>query len=469
MSDPTAPTTTATTSQQPGAVTADPRRNVPVVALGRFPTVCSSQVIEAAEVDLWASADDVDRLLRDTVNLTGDVDAPVPVVLGWGLGVESTAILTRWLLEPDSRNFDLDQLTVVTALTGDEFDVTHQLIETHLLGLLRDHGVRWVQVCRAGQSDQDGIVVVDDSRTATVSHRAGPWRLSQELIAAGTVPQYASGRRLCSIRAKGSVLDRWLAEHVPGPFRHVIGFNADETSRATRDRSYSTVERASEYPLIDWGWDRTACERYLEQTFGVTWHKSACCFCPFRGGSTDELLRDWAADVDAAVEALLIERRSMALNPKMTLYAGGKSAAALVADQAPVIDLAVAERLAAIPHDVVEVRRIIPHAHGDITRKAPGWRSVRVVSTGSRDECEATLAVLAAEHDQVVDVDEFGIARVWHRRRSGQLPDIEWLHVVCPSGVNDKERPGFQARWDDLIGANARLFDPDALTEVPSA
>ena len=35
-----------------------------------------------------------------TAPLFAEGDGPPPVVLGWGLGVESSAILTRWLPEP---------------------------------------------------------------------------------------------------------------------------------------------------------------------------------------------------------------------------------------------------------------------------------------------------------------------------------------------------------------------------------
>lgn len=43
-----------------------------------------------------------------------------PVILSYGMGVDSTAILTRWLLEPWSRDFGLEDLVVLTAQTGDE-------------------------------------------------------------------------------------------------------------------------------------------------------------------------------------------------------------------------------------------------------------------------------------------------------------------------------------------------------------
>ena len=379
------------------------------------------------------------------------------VVLGWGLGVESTAILVRWLLEPSSRDFELDDLVVLTALTGDEFSVTHQLVEAHVLGLLRQQQVRLVQVCRAGQKESDGIVVVDDSRQPSRSHRHGPWRLSDELRSAGTVPQYAAGRRLCSIRAKGSVLDRWLAEHIEGSFRHVIGFNVEETSRVLRDRSYSSAARQSEYPLVDWGWSRQDCEAYLEGVFSVPWHKSCCGFCPFRGGSLDEVFDDWDLDQPAALDALLLERRAMALNDKMTLYAGSSALDAAIARR-PQTAWAFAELLERSEHSLVDLRRIVPASKADPGKKAPGWRSVRVQRSGSLEDCEQHLAALAEERGLVVEVDEHGIARAYELRRSGSLPDLEWFYVVCPAGVLDKERSGFEARWEALASPAATLF-----------
>ncbi|GGW72368.1 hypothetical protein GCM10010381_66370 [Streptomyces xantholiticus] len=68
--------------------------------------------------------------------------------------------------------------------------------------------MRLVQVCRGGKSDTDGVLVLDDSRTPRRIDAAGPWRLSDELRAAGTVPQLANGQRRCSIH-QGWVLDNW--------------------------------------------------------------------------------------------------------------------------------------------------------------------------------------------------------------------------------------------------------------------
>jgi hypothetical protein len=44
-----------------------------------------------------------------------------PVLMGNELGVESAAVLARWLTDADSRDFDLADLTVATAMLGREF------------------------------------------------------------------------------------------------------------------------------------------------------------------------------------------------------------------------------------------------------------------------------------------------------------------------------------------------------------
>lgn len=70
-----------------------------------------------------------------TANITAN--EPPAVVLSYGLGVDSTAILLRWLSEPASRDFDLADLLVVTAHTGTEWPDTIALAERHCGPALR--------------------------------------------------------------------------------------------------------------------------------------------------------------------------------------------------------------------------------------------------------------------------------------------------------------------------------------------
>ena len=45
------------------------------------------------------------------------------VFFSYGMGVDSTAILLRWLHESSSRDFDLGDLVVLTAMTQGDFKV----------------------------------------------------------------------------------------------------------------------------------------------------------------------------------------------------------------------------------------------------------------------------------------------------------------------------------------------------------
>lgn len=155
------------------------------------------------------------------------------IVLSYGLGVDSTALLLRWLNEPDSRDFDLSDLLIVTAMTGDEWPETAELVECHILPRIREAGVTFAQVARGGPSQKQGIVILDESDEPRRLHVDGAYTLSDELTAAGTVPQ-VGGSRYCSQKFKGWVIDKYLAECAPQATRHAFGYEASEAPRARR-------------------------------------------------------------------------------------------------------------------------------------------------------------------------------------------------------------------------------------------
>ena len=47
-----------------------------------------------------------------------DKSSTKPVILGFGLGLESTSVLCRWLFEPETRDFEVEDLVVLTMMTG---------------------------------------------------------------------------------------------------------------------------------------------------------------------------------------------------------------------------------------------------------------------------------------------------------------------------------------------------------------
>ena len=247
------------------------------------------------------------------------------VVLSYGMGADSTALLLQWIHEPRTRPCDLGELLVITAMTGDEWPATGRLVAEHILPRLREHGIRWVQVARAGATQADGITILDDSRAPATVHLGGDWKLSDEMLAAGTIPQVA-GSRKCSAKAKGWVLDQFLAAEMAGRrYQHVMGFEAAETRRATRDAGYDTAQRTGSYPLIAWGWDRRACEDYIRSVTGADWPKSACTYCPFALCNTagrERVLAAYRAEPAAGVQALVLEHIAVSLNPRQGLAAG---------------------------------------------------------------------------------------------------------------------------------------------------
>lgn len=405
------------------------------------------------------------------------------VVLSYGLGVDSTALLLRWLEEPSCRDFDLRDLLVVTSMTGDEWPRTGVLVQEHILPRLRAAGVRYAQVARAGHREAEGIVVLEDSDSPQLLHLAGAYKLSDELAAAGTVPQ-TGGNRRCSMKFKGWVIDTYLARHAPeatrhafgfeagevgraercaehmprgggqGPGRLVFGFEAGEVARARRATDYDTPYRVAEFPLIEWGWDREDCQRYIEQVTGIAgWPKSACVYCPFALTSKAGRLRTlerYDSRPESAIETLLLERRALCLNPRGGLIAGERFAD-LIAMHRPTIDLAFKERLEVTPHRVYEVRRLWRPRSDNPLKVANANRDLRVLSSGSRAECEARVR----RRGPVDRAD--GIERHYRLRRGDVLPAREHFLVAGPAGAADKALPSFEAWWNQIAQESLAL------------
>jgi hypothetical protein len=366
-----------------------------------------------------------------------------PVVLSYGMGIDSTAILLRWLEEPGSRDFELKDLTVLTAQTGNEFSDTKRLVEAHILPLLRRFHIRYVQIARSGPLQGDGLTLLDDSREPTQLHIDGDFKLSDELQANGTVPQVATGQRRCTHHFKGFPLTYWTdREYGDQAIRKVIGYNADELDRVHRSEGYSTDSRETEHPLVEWGWGRKRCEEYVAQIVGETWRKSCCTFCPFAGGKPDILGRYRQFPAEAA-EALFLEHVSLAFNPRMALYARKSLRLILEKDGNTEALRLLEERLTAVPWAVYRVRRIV-WAKGRADRKTER------AGDGTREAVVARLTKAGGCLDG-------GTARLYVRQRGNEYPMLEDMLVAAPAVVEEKSRPRFEENWQRL--AERTLWD----------
>ena len=205
------------------------------------------------------------------------------VILSFGMGVDSTSLLLRLILDVGSRWFRLDRLVVLIAVVGplDEYARTQRYPEKVVSPILARHRIRTVQLARASGKAKDGYLVLDDTRAPTRLHRdRARWPLYRELIEAATVPSVSSTRRSCSDKAKHWVLGRFIAdEFASRPFVHLLGFGAHEATRAERDRAYATELRHPAHPLLSWGWDRGRAEVHLRECFGSDPGRSACSYC----------------------------------------------------------------------------------------------------------------------------------------------------------------------------------------------
>lgn len=394
-------------------------------------------------------------------------------ILSYGMGVESTAVLVRWIREPATRPCALEELIVITSQVGDEYEDTGRDVTTYILPLMRDHGIRYVQVARHGHLESDGITVLDDSREPQAVFLKGDYKLSDELRKNGTVPQFGGVHR-CALKFKAWVIEQWLERYLRGPARHAFGynaeegnriarseeatseriafgFNADETERIERSREYNTASRQAFYPLMDWGWNRLACTEFLASVFGIIWKRSACVYCPFNALGPEGLERHRLHPMQVG-DAMALEHVSLALNPRGMLYKKHSLIEIACAEGNEAAITQYHHRIHSGPWALYRVRRIYS-ARGRADRAVE-----KIGAFADRKSAEQELHALAQEFCFTVERLR-GIHYVWRERRSETMfPTREDFMTVAPAAVDDKARYGlawFERKWTSL---QLRLF-----------
>jgi hypothetical protein len=409
------------------------------------------------------------------------------VILSYGMGVESTAILLRWIYEPSTRPCSLGDLLVITAQTGDEYEDTRRDVEAHILPLLREHGIRFVQIARRGHLEADGIAVLADDRNPRRLHTEGSHKLSDELRSVGTVPQFG-GEHRCSLKFKAFVIETWLRDYFPHPFRHGFGYNADEPKRAaksqaadvkrvafgfnaeegkrmTRTLKYDRADRQSFFPLIEWGWTREHCLEYIESRLGIRWLKSACVYCPFNR-LTDEAIERHKQHPQQVASALALELVSLTLNPRGTLYkeqslrerteAGGNQEALRLFE----------DRLNSEPWRIYRVRRVYAAkkdeaGHDQPDRKGNAMRAVEHASE-ILSMSQAKELLQQRSNDAGISLEQKrGISYLYLWQTGPTYPTREEYYVAGPAVVQEKTRYGldwFEEQWEPR---QAMLFAED--------
>ena len=367
------------------------------------------------------------------------------VLLSYGLGKHSTAAAVKLIENPSRRDFDLDQLILLTAMTGNEWGTTKALVETHLLPLLRHHRIRYVQVARKGARERDGITVLSDMDEPDRLYSEGAYKLSDELLRAGTVPTYC-GTRKCSLKFKGWVINEWIRQNLDGAdVRQIIGFHAGEFYRVERERRYYSGERPPiEHPLIEWGWDNDACVEYLRERFGVEWLWSACSFCMFSNGRP-EVIERFRREPLCGAEAVVIERTARIVNPRITLYSR-RSVEELLREDGNEEAIALADaEMSEMSWTLMRVRRIR-------YTKTLIHRRTDEMARGTRGQMDRLLHDAAIKRKLPI-TDEGGHQRLYILRLpdSVRYPQAEEMIVVVPATVESKSRANFEHRWSRVV------------------
>lgn len=151
-----------------------------------------------------------------------------------GMGVESVAITLEMLTNPARRDFCLCQLIIITMQTGDEHWDTIHNTEWFVLPIYRYFRLRFVELARGGEYEEDGIVILQDTCLPQRLYREGYYKLSEHLLLNGTVPQ-AGSEHLCSLKWKVFCGEYWM-EHClqMHGFQHIFGYSADEPQRVAK-------------------------------------------------------------------------------------------------------------------------------------------------------------------------------------------------------------------------------------------
>lgn len=212
-------------------------------------------------------------------------DTPTIRVLSLGAGVQSTTLL---LLACDGRLPRLD--AAIFADTGWEPRRVYEHLD-RLEAVARRAGIPIYRVSKGN--------LRDDAINPAHRYASIPYYVRNPDSTPGM------GRRQCTAEYKLAPINRKVRELLgaaPPDYRRVprgqlaeqwIGFSADEIGRVN-DRSPSYIRQR--YPLIELGWDRRACERWLRSRGWASVPKSACIGCPYHGNRQWREMRDHYPD-----------------------------------------------------------------------------------------------------------------------------------------------------------------------------
>lgn len=188
-----------------------------------------------------------------------------PLVVAYGMGVDSTAMLVG--MQQRGERPDL----ILFADTGDEKPQTYAYLPV-INAWLRKVGF-------------PQVTVVKNARP-----KAGDKSLSESLLRLGTLPALAYGAHQCSLVWKLDPQQKYIKQWAPAveawarglEVVNCIGYDAGprDSCRQYKAEGKAKAGYRNRFPLIEWGWDRAECVRQILAAGLPVPVKSACFHCP---------------------------------------------------------------------------------------------------------------------------------------------------------------------------------------------
>ena len=216
---------------------------------------------------------------------------PPPVVLAYGVGVDSTALLIEKHARGEAPGL------VLTADTGVEKPATYEYLDV-IRPWMRDRGIRFELVSYVPRR---------------FKHWPPYFGLLEMCLTNATLPSKSLGGSSCSLKYKKAPQDRFLSLWQPAidawgrgqRVTRLIGYDAGprDTARANHAMSIDDPLYHCEYPLREWRWDRPACVTRIEAEGLPVPPKSACWICIANHPDEIRGLPQWCLRLIVLVEA----------------------------------------------------------------------------------------------------------------------------------------------------------------------
>lgn len=223
--------------------------------------------------------------------IDSSVIANSPLVVAYGMGVDSTAVLVG--LAQRGERPDL----ILFADTGDEKAATYAYLPV-INAWLASVGFPLV-------------TVVKNARP-----KSGDKSLSESLLRLRVLPALAYGQHQCSLVWKRDPQVKFIKSWAPAIrawkagalVTNCIGYDAGprDSCRSYKAEGKATPGFTNRFPLIEWGWDRDECKRQIAAAGLPVPVKSACFHCP--ASKDHEITELRSVEPDLFARALRVER-----------------------------------------------------------------------------------------------------------------------------------------------------------------